>query len=790
MKIFKTITSKLSLVTVTLGLLVSLGCEHELEPSTEAQQTDLSQIIEVNMRLEASIVAPEIDDELRAGGLQLKWLKGVPSFRMSTETGTIEANCVLRPLKAGSKTELDPNRVLYGQLSFKRKNDTAPEINEKGITTGVELISEGKVSLRGNTTLQDGDQWYVMGMVGGRTIEDGKKVKVDGLLIGVEENGQLSGVDSTATTVPFLSQWVKMTVIKGGTELASLEPIQFRFQGLLFTLDLKNDTNYKLRPYQIEVQSTELTSNVTYDLSSSLNIMDERAAVTWTNTGLTDASGRWWVTHLNLYRQGQIEYHLDPKSQAQNGNWIYDKTEPKKNKVTFLFWAHVSNSVPLKRTGFFISSTNLEAKPAWDEKTNGVTGNISLEPNLSSNNNSELEGGVAYKYVLTSDPNIDGIARTGMLDTNSPLTDTKKYTFASDIHMAPGMESLCAKALQRGLSSNLGKFVHLTLSVPERPVMPLETMAQNNMWSYRNNGQSVNFVYFPGQDRNSHTGIDAPYAKGFAEASERNQSYWMLPSLKQWYGLLMRGHNEDNAHNFNDTAYGFVEGVSGDLGEEEIEFADGTTETFYAMYMRPLKTDANSHRVYGLRFFSDSQHSMGTKHTALTRYTHSTYPGTNNIVLTVETAWLGPEYVKLYDGVHKNPQAWLSEIANNDNDSPQSLFRQLRKRFVTRHLLVDPPSGYSHYGVAQQLRFPSEYDKVMVAYFYGPSNLFTAKNRARGIAYKNATLFTGISAFIQRTDRQEQKEVDFTDLHATGLDQSKAYLRPIRRGFVTFPYKL
>lgn len=750
------IASKLSLIALSLTLLLGSSCSKQEAADLErGMEADTLQTVEVNVRIEASASMPEVDDELRAGGLQLKFIDGTPLFRMNGDDGTIDAHCVFKPLKAGSTTELDDSRALYGTLTFKRKSGSEPSLKD-GKAVAVELISEGKVTLKGNTKFKTGDTWYVMGMVGGTASKDGKSVEVKGSLLGFENNGQSTGIDTQSRSIPFLSQWVKMSAINEG-ELATYDPIRFKFQGIIFTLDVKNGTNYSLTPHMLELQSSELVNHVLYDLGSSSKITDTEADVRWEKSpdAPTDQMNRWFIIRLGLGNG----YKLDPKNLATNGNFLYDKTEPAKNKVTAVFWVNALGVSSIKRTGIFISSTNDEAKPAWDEVMQN--GKVTLSPNMSE--------GTHYKYALTSDPNIDGIVRTGVLDTNNPLS---RKSYSSDIRMAPSMDGLCVKTLQRSIANNRGKYIHLTVTIPERPVMPIETMAQNNMYSYRNNGNGINFVGFPGADRYDRQMQTADYTKGFTQASENNSSYWMLPNLKHWHGILMSGHNRDNAHNFNEIAYGFFEGDGGDLGKEEVEFADGSTGTYYAVYGRPLQSDINNHRVYGLRFFRDEAHTEGTNQFALSRYTSTTYGGRD--VLVVESVWLGPEYAKLYDGVHRDQRAWLREIANNDNDGEGSLFRQLRKSFVTRYLIVER-SGTRQYNFS----VPGTYNRDMIGYFYGPSSLFASSARAKAIAYKNHTLFTGPS---------QDLGVDFTNYNSTG--NAEAYVRPIRRGFIAFPYKI
>lgn len=762
------IKSKFALLTVSLGLLAGAGCSRNEIEYLASTQSDQEHTIQVDLKLEATASMPVSDEELRAGGLRFKYLDGVPFFTMKDSVSTIEAHCVFKPLKANSETELDDSRALYGTVTFKRKGKSEPQLVD-GKSVAMELISEGVVTLKGNGKLGVGEQWYVMGLVGGTADTKGQKIDVQGMTIAVEDKGIFDGIDNRSTaTVPFLSKWVKLGKIKEENKVASAEPVVFKFQGLMVTLDVQNDTHYKLTPTSIQIQSTELTRHVSYDLSSSNNILDTQENVKVENAVQKDESGRWYISRLRLSNL----YQLDPKALATNGNYLYDKKESEKHRATIVFWSHIlDNASSVKRTGFFISSINDEAKPAWDEDTTTDPSRLILKPNT--------ESGTQFKYALTSDPNIDGIARTGVLDTNNPLS---KKTYAPDIRMAPSMDLICARAIQRSLKNNLGKYVHLTIKVPERPVMPIETMAQNNMYSYRDGGNGIHFVGFPGEDTRDLQTQTANYTRGFASASETNRSYWMLPSMKQWHGLLMPGHNPYNTHNFNDQAYNFFEGETGDLGIEEIEFSDGTVGTYYAVYTRPDKGQPNDNVAYSLRFFKDVDKKIGSDQFALTRYIKNSYGG--KPVLTVESVWLGPEYAKLYDGIYASTKDWLLEISKNDTDSSESLFSLFRRAFVTRHLVVQVPKSPSQYlELVNGKRFPkADYTLDMVGYFAGPSNQFNSSgSRARAIVYKQDRLFSGPST-------ASDLSWDFTDYYANGT--ADAYVRPIRRDFTQFSYKL
>lgn len=746
------IKTRLFKLAIPMALLGMVGCSRNETEPVAIPTTGTEKTLQVDLHIEGA-ASMELDEARAGGGLQLKYAGGTtPLFRMTSDDAEIEANCVFKPLKKGSRTELDDARALYGKVVFRREAGSEASMTDDGKAVAVKLKSKGPVTLKGNTSIMPGEEWYIMGMVGGSADADGKNIKVDGFTIAAEENGTYTGLDALNDkygSAPFLSKWVKLAPVEDPNKLLGSDPIHFKFQGILFALDMKNGTNYNLKPTFLQLQSTELTAHVSYDLSSSNSVTDTEDKVKWINTGNKDATDRWYITWMSL----GDKYHLDPKNSATS--FLYDKSEPNKYKATVIFWANAIDTDAIKRTGFFVSSTNTEAKPAWTERREN--GSLFLDPNTDK--------GTHFKYVLTPDANLDGILQTR--DNHAKLNGQ----YASDIQMAPGMDFLCVRAIQRSLKNNRGKYVHLTVTVPERPVMPIETMAQNNLYNYQD-GKYMNFVYFPGTENRYGYQQYGYYAKEFAEYSDANKTYWMLPTLKQWHGLTLQGHNLDNAHNWNEGVYDWIEGEGGDFGKESIEFSNGVTKEYYATYGRPAK-GANDNKIYGLRFFADKEHKVGTDQFSLTRYELRQYEG--HPVLAIESVWLGPEYAKLYDGVFTSVKDWIKEIAQNDNGGEKSMFRRLRRDFVTRYLLVEQQSGATSY----KDPVPKGYTPQMVGYFYGPATNFPDKYTAKAIAFKNNTLFTGPSNDLK---------YDFTNF-TTSRFQVQGFIRPIRRNFTTFQYK-
>lgn len=768
------IKQKLAMLAVPLALLGMVSCSRDEVESTQTPQAPKAeQITYVDLHIEAT-ASMDLGSEVRAttkeGAIQMKYIDNTPLFNvLATErledspygpgdSVHLKANCVFKPLKPNSATELDDSRALYGTILFRRviDPDNLPSLKD-GKAVAVKIVSDGRVALKGNTSINPGEEWYVMGIVGGSEDAEGKKVEINGFTIAVENRGNFTRFDANPKgngSVPFLSKWTKLKPVTEENKVESEQDMQFKFQGILFTIDLKNGTEYNLNPSLIQLQSTELVGRVAYDLSASNNIGDTEDKMKWENLENKDVTGRWYLRNLGF----GDKYRLDPKSKAINGNFLYDVTESKKYPATVIFWVNTIETPAIKRTGFFISSKNTEAKPAWNEKI--VDGKVFYETNTDT--------GTQYKYVLTSDDKLDGIL--GTHDNHFKLNN--KY--ASDIQIAPGVANLCAKTIQHSLKRNQGKFIHLTLTVPERPVMPIETMAQNNLWGYKD-GKTMDFVFFPGEDRNYAYQQKGTYAKQFAEYSEKNKSYWMLPSLNQWYGILMAGHNNDNAHNWNENAYNWIEGegTGGDRGREEVGFGgENDLKTYYAVYGRPEKGNPNANKIYGLRFFTDPEHKKGSDLFSLTRYERTTYGG--KPVLKIQTVWLGPEYAKLYEGMYPSLHGWIKEISMNDNEGEKSMFVKLRADFVTRYLLVEEAGSVTY---AKQV--PQGYNSKMVGYFYGPSSNFKDAKTAKAIAFKDNTLFTGPSKDLK---------YDFTD-YTSSYYNNEAYVRPVRRNFTKFGYK-
>lgn len=728
------------------------------------------------------------DEEARAGGLELYFKDGIPFVRIKDNEATIEANCVFKPLKEGSTEVLDDTRALYGTVTFTREKDSEPSMSG-GKATPVKLISDGEVVLKGNATLKPGEKWYMMGVVGGTSAEEGKKVNVNGMIFYTGSGGRYTGFDTfndePGGSVPFLSSWQELEV-KEGNKVTSKEKIDFKFQGLMMTVDIQNDTEYFLRPIQLQLQSTELVRNVAYDLSASNNIKDGLEKMTWVNAGKIDETGRWYISPMGLGNT----FRLDPKSKAVNGNYLYDNDyvdipEIGKAKATVVFWANVlertaprlantddedSENNPVyagtlpPRTGFFITADNLEAKPAW--ATNSGEPVAVKRPIIEGEANQSLK---RFKYVLSSDMYLDGIFGTD--DNYTKL----KGEYADDIEMAPSMDYICVRAIQRSLKNNRGKFVRLTVKVPKRPVMPIETMAQHNVWSHNKSAgmRNLDFTDAPETgDRNYGYTQYGNYVKEFAELSESTQGYWMLPTMKQWHGLLMPGHNGDNAHNWN-AVYNWLEGHKGDMGLESIELADGSVKEYYAAYRRPAKGHVNESKIYALRFFADEAKTIGSDRFSLTRYHRVKI--NNHELLAVQSVWLGPEYAKLYDGVYPGIRPWLDEILKNDNGAQGSMFVNMQKDMITRYLVVGQQSGSwkSSYPIRPSL--PQGYNADMNGYFAGPANTIST-NRARAMAFKNNTLFSGPSSSLN---------YDFTN-YVTGGSQVIGYMRVIRRNFTEF----
>lgn len=767
------IKSKLFKLAMPLALIGMASCsQKELEPNS-GYEREVQRTIEVDLQLEATASMDLKDqDEARStgGAVQLHFLNRQPLIKvLDTKPGTttdsiqVRAHCVFKPLKAGSATELDDTRALYGDVYFKHVQKSEPSI-EGTKAVAVKLISDGKVTLKGNTSMKPGEQWYVSGIVGGTADATGRNIAVNGLTVAIEKNGMVSGLDMSSRSLPFLSKWVKLAPIKTENVALSNTPMHFKFQGVLFSVDVKNGTRYNLQFDHLQMQSTELTGHVSYDLASSNNIADTEENIAWRNTALVDTEKRWYTTPMGFYAEGRFKYLLDAKTSDNDEKYLYDANEPNKHRATVVFWAHAlkkedrpqraDGSLLPPRTGFFVTVQNTEANPKGNK-----------------------EGNSLFKYVYSNDVNVDDIL--GNIESSAGVSSEAKG-FSADIQMAPSMQFVCARAIQRSLHPQRGNFVHMTITVPERPVMPIETMAQRNVFDHRSGAKAMQFAPLDSRGKvlnatKGHYAQDATYAYQLAD---QTNSYWMLPTAEQFFGVLLPGNNEDKTHNWNSGEadsgiYNWVE--KGAAVKEKIVFSDGSSGEYYMMYGRPEK-GKNDHKIYGLRYFTDENYLKGSNHFSLTKY-EITSNGTFDI-MRVQTAWLGPEYAKLYEGVYPDQRAWIKEIAQNDgNSSDASLFKKLEEDFVTRDLIISLGHDVATYRATP---FPQGYDRNIIGYFYGPKSSLVSASRARGLAFKNRRLFTGYSA-------GPGMNIDFTNFHAFG--NSKAYLRTMRRNFTKFVYR-
>lgn len=765
------IKSKLFKLAMPLALIGMASCsQKELEPNS-GYEREVQRTIEVDLQLEATASMDLKDqDEARStgGAVQLHFLNRQPLIKvLDTKPGTttdsiqVRAHCVFKPLKAGSTTELDDTRALYGDVYFKHVKDSEPSI-EGTKAVAVKLISDGKVTLKGNTSMKAGEQWYVSGIVGGTADETGRNIAVNGLTVAIENNGTLSGLDMSSKSLPFLSKWVKLAPIKTENVALSNTPMHFKFQGVLFSVDVKNGTRYNLQFDWLYMQSTELTGHVSYDLASSHKITDAEEDIAWRNTAQVDLEGRWYTTAMGFYAEDRFKYLLDAKTSDDDEKYLYDANEPNKHKATVVFWAHAlkkedrpqraDRSLLPPRTGFFVTVQNTEANPKGN-----TTGNSLL------------------KYVYSNDKNVDDIL--GNIQSSAGVKPAATG-FSADIQMAPSMQFVCARAIQRSLHPQRGNFVSMTITVPERPVMPIETMAQRNVYDHKSGAKAMQFAPLDAKGvLNANKGHYVQEASYAYQLADQTNSYWMLPTAEQFYGVLLPGNNIDKTHNWNpgDAGSGIYNWVEkGADVKEKIVFSDGSSGEYYMMYGRPEK-GKNDHKIYGLRYFTDENYLKGSNHFSLTKYEITT----NGVfdIMRVQTAWLGPEYAKLYEGVYPDQRAWIKEIAQNDGDnSDASLFKKLEEDFVTRDLVISPGHEIATY----RFNAPTGYDRDIIGYFYGPKSSLVSASRARGLAFKNRRLFTGYS------DGQGMK-VDFTDFYATGI--SKAYLRTMRRNFTKFVYR-
>lgn len=698
----------------------------------------------------------------RAGGVYLSFDGLVPLFKVDDDK-TVLANCVFKRFKNGTN-ELEAGTEMYGQLEFKKVPGSEPDLKgQEGSRKAVpvKMVCDQTVQLtpaKPGVTVGVGDRWAVMGIVGGAYSKDAHKVDVDGMVIAIRKGERFSGLDTPEKadcTVPFLAKWTKLNPIVQPDKVSSAETMKFKAQGLLIKIDLTNETKYNLEPTLMKIQSTELAKTIAYDLSPDKlpNYGSEEKEYPWVYTGKKDNTGIWMVNSISLSGSNGPLFHLDPKVDGKKSE-LHGKGDTE--KCTIFVWSHVVNA-NIPRTGFYVESVNTEAKPSGVENT---IAKLEKKANLKQ-----------YKYVLTSDNELDDI-----MDPFNYRGQHKK--FDNNIKVAPGVNWLLVKVLSKHLSSSIGKFVTCPLAIPQRDVMPIEMMAQNNLQEYRtsaNKGRHE-FAYYPNK-KSANDRKTANYTKTWVKDITNNKwEIWAMPTFEQWTAMLIGNGNADHTKNFDHEAghYDWDE-----FYNEELQFADGTTGQYSSAYIRLPKDDKYHNRdvVYGLRFFEPGSQTKGSKYFSLYRYNMRDYDGPGTKSFCVDAIYLGPLFMDLYGGFYTDLKELMKMIALNDDGKPSSLFTEYYYDTVNRYLFMEDPKDQLYdYGQVKSTAF----DQNMGAgYFYAPTEGYTA-SAAKAIVFKQDRIFTGSSKNLGPTD--------FTDYKRRSGSQVMGYIRPIRKNFMKFEY--
>lgn len=700
----------------------------------------------------------------RAGGVYLSFDGLVPLFKVDDDK-TVLANCVFKRFKNGTN-ELEAGTEMYGQLEFKKVEGSEPDLkgnegSRKAVP--VKMVCDQTVQLtpaKPGVTVGVGDRWAVMGIVGGAYSKDAHKVDVDGMVIAIRKGERFSGLDTPEKadcTVPFLAKWTKLNPIVQPDKVSSAETMKFKAQGLLIKIDLTNETKYNLEPTLMKIQSTELAKTIAYDLSPDKlpNYGSEEKEYPWVYTGKKDNTGTWMVNSISLSGSNGPLFHLDPKVDGKKSE-LHGKGDTE--KCTIFVWSHVVNA-NIPRTGFYVESVNTEAKPSGVDNT---IAKLEKKANLKQ-----------YKYVLTSDNELD--------DIMDPFNVRKQHSkFDQNIKVAPGVNWLLVKVLSKHLSGNIGKFVTCPLAIPQRDVMPIEMMAQNNLQEYRTwagtNGQHE-FAEYPNK-KSASVRKTANYTKEWVNNIKKNTKWqtWDMPTFEQWTAMLIGNGNADHTKNFDheDGHYDWDE-----FYDETLQFADGSTGQYSSAYIRLPKDDKYHNRdvVYGLRFFEAGSRTKGSKYFSLYRYNMRDYDGSGTKSFCVDAIYLGPLFMDLYGGFYTDLKELMKMIALNDDGKPGSLFTEYYYDTVNRYLFMEDPKDQLYdYGQVKSTAF----DQNMGAgYFYAPTEGYTA-SAAKAIVFKQDRIFTGSSKNLGPTD--------FTDYKRRSGSQVMGYIRPIRKNFMKFEY--
>lgn len=735
-------------ITAVLAAFTFGSCSSdELVADTPNQEQQQTKTITMNVHLEATAGQEMPSGDPSSRGLQLQYKQKVPFFTLNEDANnekTVQATCVFKRYNPTTKA-LEDGTEMYGKVIFKQ--DPAQKTQE--LTDNIKIICDGKITLtpiNQDIKIKPGDQWYMLGMIGGAFDEQKKTMTCKGFA--AEFNSNDEGTSSNLDTqqnyhIPFLSTWTKLAPVTDTKTFSNIDNIHFKAQGMLMKVLVKNDTKYNLALNLLSLQSTTLATSSVYDLSSNgLPKLDNNnyAAFKWTyevseETGAKkDATGKWM---RRSWQFGDM-FKLDPEKSLQ---YKSDNTYR-----TILIWTNVmkpAGSIP-SRTGFYLELDNTEAKP------------------LGAAYNS------TYKYVYTSDANFDDMVAKGLT-------------------AAPNMDWVLAKVLQDDFTNKLGTFIKCPIRIKQREVLPAEQMAQDNLYNYDYNNDKPTWCKNTSYKDYAQYG---KWTKTYAQNSASKNNTWQLPTKEQWTGMfLTNDQNPEHTKNFNDGSYDWSEGGSATYdkakAKETVTFGDGTTYPYYSVYQRFPGGDAatnaeypNNKYVYALRFFENEAQTIGSKHFCLMKYYYSkTKDDTDK--MEVKTIYLGPLFMKLYEGMYQTTEELLKEIGHNDDDkNPESMFGNYGKTMVTRTMTLKnaPFSGLTYAASADPKNRP-----FTAGYFVGPVSNFTANNAAKEISFREGRVIDGKTGAYY-------DYADFSNYTSRSSD-TKGYLRPINTKFMTFQYK-
>lgn len=743
-------------ITVVLAALTFGSCSSDelattVTPKQEQQQ---GKTIIMNVHLEASAGQEMPSGDPSTRGLQLKYTQKIPFFTANVDnvTGkkTVQATCVFKRYNKETG-KLEDGTEMYGKVIFEQD----PKQTAQAITDNLKIISDGKITLTPvdpNLQVKAGDQWYMMGMIGGVFDKDKKTMKCFGFGANFTSNGAdtSSNLDtSEGYDIPFLSKWTKLVPITDPTTFSSQEYVHFKAQGMLMKILVKNDTQYKLNLHLAALQSTKLATSADYDLSpASLPNLDsnEYSSFKWTYNGTKDKTGKWMRRNYIFGRlvNNQIDYYI----KVDPGKTMQDKDD--NSFQTVLVWGNVVNNNLPERTGFYLEMENTEAKPL------GAT------------------SGSGYKYVYTSDKDFDDLVTKGLTP-------------------APNMNWVLSKVLQetdvnggKGLASAVGTYITCPIKIKNREVLPAEQMAQYNLYDYKTLKWST--------PKNAYDYAQTgAYAKEFAQKSVASSSTWTLPNKEQWTGMfLANDQNPDHAKNFNSNGaqfYDWSEGGSNDAAvkakaKESIQMGDGIPYTYYSVYQRfpggtPESNEQypNNKYIYALRFFQDVDQKIGSKHFCLMKYEYSKTK-TDEDAMTINTIYLGPLFMKLYAGMYNSTQELLKEIGLNDNGTHESMFYNYANTMVSRTMTLRN-AKFNSYKYAATAVNTNPSTSFTAGYFIGPADKFPTNNTAYEYSFRGGVVYDGYS---------KSHNANYSNYTTLSLN-TVGYIRPINTKFTAFQYK-